>query len=587
MKSLIRLYQFLKPYRVQAGIALVLLVGMVAADLVIPHLTRRIIDQGIIPKDIDVVIQTALYMVGASILSVILALFNNYLSVGAAMGFGAQLRSALMRKVQSFSFGNLDKLQTGKLLVRSTSDVTMVQLIVMLSLRILTRAPIWAIGAIVLLIYTSPRLGLIMAVFVPLIIVLVWIFATRAHALFLKMQQRLDRLNTVLQENLAGMRVVKAFVRTAHETARFQEANDSLMEKAIQASQLSAVFIPFLLLILNLAVVTAVWMGGKRAIAGNMTTGQVVAAINYLSFALFPILLLGGMIGPLAAAEASAGRILEVLQTEPCVKPSENAVGPFSIKGRIAFEDVFFSYGINGGEPVLSHVCFTAEPGEIIAILGATGSGKSTLVHLIPRFHDVTSGRITLDGIDIRELDLSLLRSLMGVALQEAVLFSGTVRDNIRYGKISSTDAEVRAVARAAQADEFISALPQGYDTVLGQRGVTLSGGQRQRISIARALLIKPRILILDDSTSALDTETELKLQDALKRLIASWENPVTLFVIAQRISTVTQADRILLLDQGRIAAAGTHSELMASSAMYQDICRSQWGDGSQENTHG
>lgn len=579
MKSLIHLYRFLKPYRIQAATALILLFGMVAADLVIPYLTRRIIDQGIIPKDIHVVVLTAIYMVGASILSAILALFNNYLSVEAAMGFGAQLRSALMRKVQSFSFGNLDKLQTGKLVVRSTSDVTMVQMTVMLSLRILTRAPIWAAGAIILLIYTSPGLGWIMAVFVPLIIVLVWIFASSTHSMFLKIQLRLDRLNTVLQENLAGIRVVKAFVRTEHETKRFQDANDALMEKTIQTAQITAFFIPFMLLIANLAIATAVWMGGKNAISGNMTTGQVVAAINYLSFALFPILLLGGMIAPISASAASASRILEILNTEAEVKTSRDTLKLSRITGRIVFEDVFFNYGSNGGEPVLSNISFTAEPGETIAILGATGSGKSTMVHLIPRFHDVTSGRITLDGIDIRDLDLNVLRSLTGVALQEAVLFSGTVQDNIRYGKISSTDMQVREAARIAQADEFITALPQGYDTVIGQRGLTLSGGQRQRISIARALLVKPRILILDDSTSALDMETELKLRDALNLFMASLEKPSTRFVIAQRISTVISADRILLLDQGKIAAIGTHKELLNSNAMYQAICRSQLGD--------
>ncbi len=580
MRSLIHLYRFLKPYRIQAGIALVLLFGMVAADLAIPYLTRRIIDQGIMPKDLHVILLTALSMVGASILSTILALLNNYLSVEAAMGFGAQLRSALMRKVQSFSFGNLDKLQTGKLLVRSTSDVTMVQTILMLSLRILTRAPIWALGAIVILVYTSPGLGWIMAVCIPLISVLVWLFAGRTHSMFLKVQQYLDRLNTVLQENLAGIRVVKAFVRTEHETARFRNANDALMEETIRVSQLMAVFIPFMLLLVNLAIVTAVWVGGKNAISGNMTTGQVVAAINYLSFALFPILLLGTMIAPLAAAAASAGRILEILDTEPEVKPfGKNTVKPSLITGRIAFENVFFNYGTNGGESVLSHICFTAEPGETIAILGATGSGKSTLVHLIPRFYDVTSGRITLNGIDVRDLDLNSLRSLTGIALQEAVLFSGTVRDNIRYGRMLSSEAQVREAARIAQADAFIMALPQGYDTVIGQRGVTLSGGQRQRISIARALLVKPEILILDDATSALDMETELKLQDALSLFMASLKNPTIRFVIAQRISTVISADRILLLDQGRIAAVGTHHELLSSNVMYQDICRSQLGE--------
>ena len=574
-----RLYRFLKPYRMESLLALILLFGMVAADLVIPHLTQSIIDRGIGPKNIRVIITISLYMVGASMLSMIFALFNNYLSVKAAMGFGTHVRSALMRRIQTFSFGNLDRLQTGKLIVRSTSDITMVQTIVMLSLRILTRAPIWAAGAIVLLFMTSPRLGMIIGVFLILIVALMWIFARKAHPAFLRMQQKLDRLNTVLQENLAGMRVVKAFVRTDHETERFQDANLNLMNRTIRASQLTAVFIPFTLLLVNMAIVTALWLGGRSTVAGNMTTGELVAAINYLSFALFPILLLGGMISPLAAAEASAGRILEVLDTVPMVKNTADGANPLDVEGGIAFENVSFSYGQNGREPALVDVSLTAAPGETIAIMGATGSGKSTLVHLIPRFHDVTSGRITLDGTDIRNLDVHGLRGLMGVVLQESVLFSGTVRDNIRYGRASATDTDVEEAARAAQAHEFILALPKGYDTVLGQRGVTLSGGQRQRISIARALLVKPRILILDDATSALDVGTEARLQEALERFTAASKLSVTRFVVTQRISTGLLADKILLLDQSRIVAAGTHDQLMERIDMYKDIYRSQLGD--------
>jgi ATP-binding cassette subfamily B multidrug efflux pump len=526
-----------------------------------------------------VVIATALYMVGASILSAVFALINNYLSVSAAMGFGANLRSALMRKVQSFSFGNLDELQTGKLIVRSTSDVNMVQIIVMLSLRILTRAPIWALGAIILLIFTSTRLALMMVVFVPLIAGLVWIFARKARAMFFLMQQQLDRLNTVLQENLAGIRVVKAFVRTAHEIDRFDEANEGLMNRTMQVSQLMAVFMPFMLLILNLAIVSAVWVGGRMGIAGDMSVGHVVAAINYLSFALFPILMLTGMLGPLSAADASASRILEVLDAEPDVRAVGSIAKPLQPKGQIVFEKVSFGYNGNGAEPVLSDVSFTAEAGETVAILGATGSGKSTLIHLIPRFYDVTSGRITFDGIDVRDLDIHWLRSRVGVVLQEAVLFGGTVRDNIRYGRMTAADAEVMAAAQAAQADAFIAELPNGYDTVIGQRGVTLSGGQRQRIAIARALLVKPKVLILDDSTSALDIETETRLQDALDRLIAVSKNATTRFIVTQRISTVLLADKILLLDRGRIAAVGPHQQLLAANTMYRDIYRSQLGE--------
>lgn len=319
MKSLLKLYRYLKPYHLQAVVALILLLGMVAADLVVPHLTQRIIDHGIVAGDLRRVVSTALWMVSASVLSAVFALFNNYLSVVAAMGFGANLRYALIRKVQTFSFGNLDALQTGKLIVRSTSDVNLTQIIVILSLRILTRAPIWAVGSIALLIMTSPRLALISAVFIPLIVGLVWFFARKARRRFMLTQERLDRLNTVLQENLAGIRVVKAFVRAMHEMARFDGANQVLMEQTIRASQLMAVFLPCMLLLLNLAIAGALWIGGLTAIAGDMTVGEVVAAINYLSFALFPILMLGGMIGPLSAADASAARILEVLDAEPKV----------------------------------------------------------------------------------------------------------------------------------------------------------------------------------------------------------------------------------------------------------------------------
>jgi len=578
VKSLLRLYRFLRPFRLQSVIALSLLFLMVAADLVIPRLTQRIIDQGIVANNLHVVITTSLYMVGASILSVVLALVNNSLSVQAAMGFGANLRRAIMHKVQSFSFGNLDHLQTGALIVRSTSDVNTVQLIVMLSLRIMTRAPIWAAGAIMLLVFTSPHLALTVAGFVPLIAGLVWLFARKTHSLFFLMRQRLDRLNTVLQENLSGIRVVKAFVRTAHEITRFDDANEALMNRTIQVSQLMAIFIPFMLLLLNLAIVSAVWFGGRLALTGGMSVGHVVAAINYLAFALFPILLLGGMLGPLSAADASAGRILEILDAESQVRQTARPAQPFNPQGRIVFENVGFGYNGNGAEAVLSDVSFAVRPGETVAVLGATGSGKSTLMHLIPRFYDVTAGRITFDGTDLRDLDLQWLRGTVGVVLQEAVLFGGTVRENICFGRRTATKEEVRASARAAQAEAFITALPQGYDTVIGQRGVTLSGGQRQRIAIARALLVKPKVLILDDSTSALDIETEIRLQDALDRLISVSQNTTTRFIVAQRISTVLLADRILLLDQGRIAATGTHRQLLAASTLYRDIYRSQLG---------
>jgi len=576
--SLRRLFGFMRPYRVQAAVSLSLLLAMVAADLAIPRLTQRIIDQGILAGDLRVVITTSLVMLGASAVSAALALANNYLSVRVAVSVGADLRSALIRKVQSFSFGNLDKLQTGKLIVRSTSDVNMVQMIVMMSLRILSRAPLWVIGATVLLVLTSRGLALMMAAFVPVIVLLVWRFSRKVRPLFLGVQERLDRLNTVLQENLAGVRVVKAFVRARHEEGRFDEANEALMLRNIEVTELMAVFLPAMFLVLNLAVVGAMWIGGQATIEGGMTVGEVVAAINYLSFALFPLLMLAGMMGPLAAADASADRILGVLDAQSEVLSGEGARKLEAPRGRIAFENVTFGYDGDGAEPVLADVSFVAEPGETVAIVGATGSGKSTLIHLIPRFYDVTGGRVTFDGVDVREMDLPALRAQIGIALQEAVLFGGTVRDNIRFGRANAPEGEVLAAARAAQAHEFIQGLPEGYDTVIGQRGVTLSGGQRQRIAIARALLVKPRVLILDDSTSAVDVETEVRLQDALDKLLAGSGNTTTRFVVAQRISTVLLADRILVLDQGRIVSMGTHRELLESSPVYQDIYHSQLG---------
>ncbi len=579
---------FIRPYQAKAVTALLLLLAMVCADLLIPHLTQQIIDKGIIPGDLHMVLSTALIMVGAALLSAVFAMTNNYLSVWVAMNFGADMRSGLMRKTQTFSFGNLDTLQTGKLIVRSTSDIRQVTMIVLLSLRILTRAPMWAVGAIILLVLTSLRLSLLLAAFVPLIILLIWLVARKANPLFAKVQQRLDRLNIVLQENLAGIRVVKAFVRTEFEEARFDRANSELMDQTIQVAQLLSVFMPVIMLVLNLAVTGAVWLGGISASTGDMSVGEVVAAINYISFALFPILMLSAMMGPISAANASASRIMEVFDAEPQIKQKESAKKLLSPKGQIVFDKVSFTYNGDRSEPVLSDISFVAEAGETFAIIGATGSGKSTLIHLIPRFYDVSAGKITFDGCDIRELDLRSLRSAVGIALQEAVLFGGTIRDNIRYGKRDAEDNEIHAAAKLAQADEFITQLPQGYDTLIGPRGVTLSGGQRQRISIARALLLQPKVLILDDSTSALDVETEIRLQDALDLMIKESNTGTTRFIVAQRISTVLLADKIMVLDNGRISDIGTYQQLLKENAVFQDIHRSQLGKRAEgEVLHG
>ncbi|MGQ9553914.1 MAG: ABC transporter ATP-binding protein [Anaerolineae bacterium] len=401
------------------------------------------------------------------------------------------------------------------------------------------------------------------------------------------MQANLDRLNTLVQENLAGVRVVKAFVRAEHEKGRFNAANDSLMVSSIQAMQFSAVVGPFMMLALNLGVAGAIWFGGIQVTHGAMTVGEIIAFTNYLRQTLFSLMMVSMLLIQVSRAGAFATRIAEVLNSEPDVQdrmPERPSAGSsFQAKGPVAFQHVTFAY--DNGEPVLQDVSFVAEPGQTIAILGATGSGKSSLVNLIPRFYDVQERHVTIGGVDVRDVSQAELRSRVSVALQEAILFSGTIADNIRQGRPDASDEEVQAAAQAAQAHEFIMSLPNGYATVLGQRGVNLSGGQKQRIAIARALVRQPDILILDDSTSAVDVETEARIQAALEEIMAGR----TCFVVAQRISTVLQADKILVLDEGRIVAEGRHQGLIVSSPIYRGIFESQLGNGAlmaQESTH-
>lgn len=578
MKSLFRMWDYMAHYKWEALLASVLLIGVVASDLGVPRLTQRVIDQGIAEGDLDVVITTSILMLVVSLLSALFSIGNTILAVRVGQNFGADLRSAMVRKVQTFSFGNLDEVQTGQLLVRTTSDVSQVQNMVMMSLRIFTRAPLWLLGSVVMLALNSPELVPLMLVLMFIVLTVIIVFLWNGRDLFTVVQQRLDKLNQVLQENLAGVRVVKAYVRVEHENARFDVVNRELMDSNIKVMQMLAFLMPIMTLVINIGVVGVVWLGGTRFVAGGFTIGEIVASFNYLTFSLFPMLMLAGMLGPLSAAEASASRIFEVLDAEAEVKNAPQMALPDKLVGRITFEDVCFSYdGIDCEEPVLNHINLVAEPGQTVALLGSTGSGKSSLINLIPRFYDVSSERITMDGVDIRDLSIEDLRSQVGIAMQEAVLFSGTIRDNIRYGKPEAEDTQVVEAAKAAQAHDFIIQFSQGYDTQLGQRGVNLSGGQKQRLSIARALLVKPKVLILDDSTSAVDVETESRIEAALQKLLTD----STSFVIAQRISTVLNADKIVVLDRGRIVAEGTHTQLIDRSEIYKEIYDSQLGERS------
>ena len=571
-----RLLDFIKPYRLWIALAPILMTLEVVMNLMQPRLLEQIIDQGIAKLNLQLVIHTGIWMVVTSIIGAFGGMSNGVFAEMTSQGFGMNLREALFRKVQGFSFGNLDVLDTGQLITRLTNDVTQVMEAIVQLLRILVRAPLLLIGSLVMSIITSPKLAFLPLVLMPIeLVVVIWII-NRATPIFTIVQQKLDALNEVMQENLAGMRVVKAFVRAVHEIRRFGSANDQLTAETIRAGRTVIIMQPFMMITINLGIVCALWFGGVRVIQGTMTVGEIVAFVNYLSTTLFSLMMVSQLVIQMARARASAQRIQQVLDTEPIVQDKLNAYQPASLKGQVIFEKVAFSYDHDGGSPVLKEINFTAEPGQTIAILGTTGAGKSSLVHLIPRFYDANAGSIKVGGYDVRDLDLQTLRRSIGIALQETVLFSGTIADNIRYGQPDASMDDVINAAKVAQAHDFIQSMPEGYNTILGQRGVNLSGGQKQRLAIARAILIKPTILILDDSTSAVDVETEIKIQEALKPIMKNH----TSFIIAQRISTVLNADKILVLDDGQVKAEGTHQDLMATSPIYREIYESQLGRG-------
>lgn len=584
MRSGLKLVKFLRPYWRWAFLAPLLMSFEVMMDLMQPRMVQRIVDEGIAHLNLPLVIQTGLLMVGLACVGALGGMSNGIFAEMTAQGFGADLRDTLFRKVQTFSFGNLDELETGQLITRLTNDVTQVQEAVVMILRMLVRAPLLLVGSLVMAIVTSPQLAFLPILLMPVeLAAVIWI-VNKATPLYTQVQARLDALNEVMQENLAGVRVVKAFVRACREEKRFKNANENLTHQTVLAGRTVAIMPSFMMLTMNLGVISVLWFGGLKVMQGSMQIGQIIAFVNYLTTTLFSLMMVSQLVIQLARAEASAIRIQEVLESQPKVLNRPDAMRCTSLRGQVIFDQVTFSYDSNGGDPVLKGVSFTAEPGQTVALLGTTGAGKSSLVHLIPRFYDVSSGRVLVDGVDVRDLDQETLRRRIGVALQDVVLFSGTIRDNIRFGCPEATDEEVIAAAKAAQAHEFILSFPNGYDTYVGQRGVNLSGGQKQRIAIARALLLKPSILILDDSTSAVDVETEWKIQEALEQLKHPSDHsaPVlgTSFVIAQRISTVLKADKILVLDEGQVVAQGTHQELLASSPVYQEIYASQLGNG-------
>ena len=572
-KALRRALSFLRAYWRDSLGALLALIMVSVANLVAPQMLRLAIDSGIAHHRRNAVVGAVTGLIGVALVRGLFNFLQGFLAERASQGVAYDLRNALFEQIERLSFSYYDRVDTGQLLTRVTNDVEQVRTFAGSGVVQIVSAGVMLLGSTVLLLLLNWRLALVALATIPPLVVLLLRFVRRIGPLFGQVQQSLGRLNGVLQEDLAGVRVIRAFAREEYETGRYRAVNDALLGKNLQTIRAFSNNFPFVFFFGNLGTLAVVWYGGWQVIGGRLTVGELIAFNTYLGFLLFPILTIGFQVAGISRAGASALRVFDVLDASLDVRDAPDAVSLPPVTGRVVFEDVHFRYP--GSErDILRGVSFAVEPGQTVAILGTTGSGKSTLVNLVPRFYDVTGGAVQIDGHDVRAVTLASLRSQIGIVLQETLLFSGAVRDNIAYGKPDATAEEIEAAARAAQADGFIRALPQGYETIVGERGVGLSGGQRQRIAIARALLVNPRLLILDDSTSAVDAETEALIQEALDILMRSGDR--TAFVIAQRISTVRDADTILVLDQGMIAAQGTHTELLRDSPLYNDILGSQ-----------
>ena len=588
MTSLFRMMRYMRPYRWIVAIGIWTVVLPVLMELLVPRMLQYVIDDGIRAGEMNVVWIGSLAMLGGALVGAVATLGQGVCRAHLSQGMAFDMRNDLFRHIQSLPFATLDQLQTGGLMTRIASDVDIIRMFSSNGLALLLRALLMVIGSVVMVLLTDWQLALIMLVSLVVSAVLIWYFMRLARPLFDIVQQRLSTLNTIVQENLAGAQVVKAFVREPYEIERFAEHNVDYMDQNIQVGRIMALVMPLLTILTNLGLVAVMWFGGVDVINGRISVGELVAFNNYLMIGMTPLMMLGNILTMASRAEASAARVLEVFETPPQAQ-SAAAHHPDHMRGEIVFDDVSFRYSTvrnngngsvpnsatAGAENVLDGVQLHVKPGQRVALLGATGTGKSTLISLIARFYDVTGGQVQIDGVDVREWDAEALRSQIGMVLQETMLFSGTVHENIAYGRPAASREDVIAAARAAQAHDFIMAMPDGYDSVVEARGANLSGGQKQRISIARALLIAPHILVLDDSTSAIDLETEIKIQDALEAYAAD----TTTLIVAQRINSVLTADQIIVLDRGRIAASGTHHELLQSCDIYQEIYHSQLGD--------
>jgi ATP-binding cassette subfamily B protein len=568
---MIRLARFLQPYKLSLAAVLLLVFLQALSDLYLPTLMADIVDIGVVKGNTPYILMVGAFMLVVAIGGTLCSIGASYMSSRVATGFGKIIRANLFSHVERFSLHEFDKFGSASLITRTTNDTTQVQQVYIIILRMMISAPLMAVGGIIMAVSKDAQLSLVLVCALPVLAVAIWIITGNGIPLFRVMQKKLDKINLILDENLTGMRVIRSLNRIDHEQQRFQDANEDLTTIAIRVNRIMAAMWPTMMLIMNASSIAIVWFGGLRVAANDLQIGDLMAFLQYSTQIMFAMLMVSMMFVMIPRASASATRINEVLDVVPAMSDAQEVKQANERRGYVEFQDVTFSYP-GAEQPAIAHISFSARPGEVTAIIGGTGAGKSTLVNLIPRFYDIDSGSILVDGVDVREMSQESLRTKIGLVLQKAVLFSGTVADNIRYGKEDASDEEVIHAAEVAQASEFIMGMADGFDSQIAQGGTNVSGGQKQRLSIARALVRRPEIYIFDDSFSALDFKTDARLRAALKGEIAN----STVFIVAQRVSTVMDANQIIVLDEGKIAGIGTHRELMQSSNVYREIVSSQ-----------
>lgn len=582
-----KVLRYLKPYWLFALLCPLAMILEVSMDLLQPTLMSDIVDNGIlgdaaVDENLRYVLITGLKMLVFSLIGCFGGIASAAFGTAAAQKMGNDLRKDSFAKVMHMSFQQTDKFTTGSLVTRLTNDITAIQEFVAMSLRMFVRTGMQFIGGIAVILTLNVNFGIVLVISLPVQLIAVAIIMKKASPLFSIVQSRLDKVNSVVQENVSGARVVKAFTREEYEINRFDNANTDLMTTNLKVQKLLATLNPILMIIMNASVIAIIMIGGFQVEAKAMQVGEVMAAVTYITQILMSVMMVGMMFQQVSRSAASMKRVNEVLSTNPVISDGHKSADSDN-SGTVEFRNVGFSYPGSSGKPVLSGIDLKAEKGQMIAILGSTGCGKTSLVNLVPRFYDATKGDVLVDGVNVKDYDVDTLRSKIGVVLQKSELFSGTVAENIRWGCEVATDEEVKTAAKIAQAEEFIDGFNDGYDTMISEKGASLSGGQKQRMAIARAIIKKPEILIFDDSTSALDLSTEAKLHKALRENLSG----VTVIMIAQRIASVMRADKIAVLENGSICAFGTHKELMESSSVYRDIYYSQMKQGEEEAVNG